>query len=107
MIAGEFCAGLYIVLDVPSYNRKLKANNNIPVPEWRLPPVIIGGVLFGVGLIWFGFTGYTKSIHWIAPTLSGLFTGFGISEYGTKKKGNPYTDRRCSVYLPPVSQLPH
>jgi DHA1 family multidrug resistance protein-like MFS transporter len=55
MILGEFFAGLYIVIDVPSYNRKLKANNNIPIPEWRLPPVIIGGVLFGVGLLWFGW----------------------------------------------------
>ncbi|KAG9519586.1 MFS general substrate transporter, partial [Aureobasidium melanogenum] len=78
MILGEFFAGLYIVIDVPSYNRKLKANNNIPIPEWRLPPVIIGGVLFGVGLLWFGWTGYREDIPWIAPTLSGLFTGFGI-----------------------------
>ncbi|KAG9845680.1 MFS general substrate transporter, partial [Aureobasidium melanogenum] len=78
MILGEFFAGLYIVIDVPSYNRKLKANNNIPIPEWRLPPVIIGGVLFGIGLLWFGWTGYRADIHWIAPTLSGLFTGFGI-----------------------------
>ncbi|KAG9674409.1 MFS general substrate transporter, partial [Aureobasidium melanogenum] len=78
MILGEFFAGLYIVIDVPSYNRKLKANNNIPIPEWRLPPVIIGGVLFGIGLLWFGWTGYREDILWIAPTLSGLFTGFGI-----------------------------
>ncbi|KAI5263784.1 MFS general substrate transporter [Aureobasidium subglaciale] len=78
MIMGEVFAGLYIVIDVPSYNRKLKANNNIPIPEWRLPPVIIGGVLFGVGLLWFGWTGYRADIHWIAPTLSGFFTGFGI-----------------------------
>ncbi|KAG9585621.1 MFS general substrate transporter, partial [Aureobasidium melanogenum] len=78
MILGEFFAGLYIVIDVPSYNRKLKANNNIPIPEWRLPPVIIGGVLFGIGLLWFGWTGYRADIPWIAPTLSGLFTGFGI-----------------------------
>jgi DHA1 family multidrug resistance protein-like MFS transporter len=78
MIMGEVFAGLYIVIDVPSYNRKLKANNNVPIPEWRLPPVIIGGVLFGVGLLWFGWTGYRQDIHWIAPTLSGLFTGFGI-----------------------------
>ncbi|CAD0016255.1 unnamed protein product [Aureobasidium pullulans] len=48
MILGEVFAGVYIVIDVPSYNRKLKANNNIPIPEWRLPPVIIGGVLFGI-----------------------------------------------------------
>ncbi|KAH8424289.1 MFS transporter [Aspergillus melleus] len=54
------------------------ANNNIPVPEWRLPPVVVGGVLFSAGLFWLGWTGFTRSIHWIAPTLSGLFTGAGL-----------------------------
>ncbi|KAI9841007.1 MAG: hypothetical protein M1837_001082 [Sclerophora amabilis] len=78
MIVGMICAGIFIVLMQPSYNRKLVANNNVPVPEWRLPPVIIGGVSFSLGLFWFGWTGYRADIHWIAPTLSGLLTGFGL-----------------------------
>ncbi|KAI9739379.1 MAG: hypothetical protein M1818_005067 [Claussenomyces sp. TS43310] len=78
MIFGMICAGIFIVLQQPSYNRKLSANNDIPIPEWRLPPVIIGGACFAAGLFWFGWTGYTKSIHWIVPTLSGLLTGFGL-----------------------------
>ncbi|KAL4791444.1 major facilitator superfamily domain-containing protein [Aspergillus venezuelensis] len=61
-----------------AYNAKLKANNNITIPEWRLPPAIAGGVLFSAGLFWLGWTGFTRSIHWIAPTLSGLFTGAGL-----------------------------
>lgn len=40
MIIGMLCAGVYIVLTQPSYNRKLTANNGVPVPEWRLPPVV-------------------------------------------------------------------
>ena len=78
MIIGEIIAGLYIVSRQPSYNRKLAANNNIAVPEWRLPPAIIGGVLFALGLFWFGWSGYRADVHWIVPTLSGLFTGFGL-----------------------------
>lgn len=78
MVTGQMCAGLYIILTQPSYNRKLAANNGIPVPEWRLMPVIYGGISFAVGLFWFGWTGYRKDIHWIAPTLSGLATGFGL-----------------------------
>ena len=78
MIFGMLIAGLYITLTQPSYNRKLAANNNIPVPEWRLPPVIIGGVSFAGGLFWFGWSGYRADIHWIVPTLSGLLTGFGL-----------------------------
>ena len=78
MILGELLAGVYIVVTQPGYNRKLKANNDIPIPEWRLPPAIIGGVSFACGLFWFGWSGYKKDIHWIVPTLSGLMTGFGL-----------------------------
>ncbi|EPE29515.1 MFS general substrate transporter [Glarea lozoyensis ATCC 20868] len=78
MIIGMLIAGLYIVLTQPSYNRKLAANNGVPIPEWRLPPVIAGGVSFAGGLFWFGWSGYKADIHWIVPTLSGLLTGFGL-----------------------------
>lgn len=78
MILGEMLSGVYMILLQPGYNKKLAANNNMPIPEWRLPPVIVGGVSFSIGLFWFGWTGYRADIHWIAPTLSGLATGFGI-----------------------------
>lgn len=78
MAVGELLAGLFIISQVPAYNKKLAANNNVPVPEWRLPPAIIGGVSFSLGLFWFGWSGYKASIHWIVPTLSGLLTGFGL-----------------------------
>ncbi|RFU31865.1 hypothetical protein B7463_g4454, partial [Scytalidium lignicola] len=78
MVVGQLIAAIYIILTQPSYNRKLAANNDVPIPEWRLPPVIVGGVSFSIGLFWFGWTGYTKDIHWIVPTLSGLCTGFGL-----------------------------
>ena len=78
MIFGMILAGITIVLLTPSYNRKLAANNNVPIPEWRLPPVIAGGVSFTCGLFWFGWSGYKADIHWIVPTLSGLLTGFGL-----------------------------
>ncbi|TKA28672.1 hypothetical protein B0A50_02999 [Salinomyces thailandicus] len=78
MIAGELIAGAYMIAAQPSYNRKLAANNNTPIPEWRMPPAILGGVLFGVGILWFAWSGYKASIHWMAPAASGLFTGFGI-----------------------------
>jgi len=78
MIFGECLAAGVIVLRQPGYNRKLDANNNMPIPEWRLPEVIVGGVAFSVGIFWFGWTGFTSDIPWIVPTLSGLCTGFGI-----------------------------
>jgi DHA1 family multidrug resistance protein-like MFS transporter len=51
----------------------------VPIPEWRLPSVIAGGVAFAAGLFWFGWSGYRADIHWIVPTLSGLLTGFGLA----------------------------
>ena len=44
MITGELLAGIAIVLDQPSYNRKLMKNGGMPIPEWRLPIVIAGGI---------------------------------------------------------------
>jgi DHA1 family multidrug resistance protein-like MFS transporter len=78
MIAGEIIAFIAIILLNPRYTKKLEANNNIPVPEWRLPISMVGGLLFAAGLFWFGWSGYTGHVHWIVPVLSGLFTGFGI-----------------------------
>ncbi|KAJ5391921.1 hypothetical protein N7509_007411 [Penicillium cosmopolitanum] len=78
LIIGEILAGAYILYDQRSYAKKLADNNNIPIPEWRLPPSILGGICFTIGLFWFAWTGWTKAIHWMAPTASGVITGFGI-----------------------------
>jgi DHA1 family multidrug resistance protein-like MFS transporter len=78
MVVRLYLATSYIILSSPSYNQKLKANGEIPVLEWQLPPIIIGGVFFTGGLFWFGWTRFTDRIPWIVPTLSGLFTGFGL-----------------------------
>ncbi|EAL86141.1 hypothetical protein KXW29_007150 [Aspergillus fumigatus] len=79
MVVGLFIGGAYICLFASrAYNQKLQANAGVPVPEWRLPPVIVGGALFAAGIFWFGWTGFTADVPWIASTLSGLFTGFGL-----------------------------
>lgn len=53
MVAGELIGFGVIVAMNPSYIRKLKANNNVPVPEWRIPVAIVGGILFAAGLFWY------------------------------------------------------
>lgn len=78
IIFGEVLAGTLILLNQPRYLKKLIANHGIPVPEWRLPETIAGGIIFACGLFVFGWTGYKRSIHWIAPSISGVFSGFGI-----------------------------
>ncbi|KAL5046027.1 hypothetical protein BDW71DRAFT_207704 [Aspergillus fruticulosus] len=50
LIVGEFAGGIYTLVDAKRYMRKLRANNDIPIPEWRLLPAIVGGVAFIIGL---------------------------------------------------------
>ena len=52
LVVGQLLGGLYILFIQPGYNRKLQANNNVPIPEWRLPPVIVGAFCFAGGLFW-------------------------------------------------------
>ncbi|ROW04356.1 hypothetical protein VSDG_00774 [Cytospora chrysosperma] len=78
MIIGELIAGGVVLAQQPWYQRKLAANNGIPIPEWRLPSIIAGGVAFMGGIFWFGWSGYREDIHWMVPTASGLLTGFGL-----------------------------
>jgi DHA1 family multidrug resistance protein-like MFS transporter len=53
LIIGEFSGGAYILFSQKSYVRKLVANNDVPVPEWRLWPAVVGGVFFTMGLFWY------------------------------------------------------
>lgn len=78
MIIGQVTAGITVLLQQPWYQRKLAANGGVPVPEWRLPSVMAGGVAFCGGIFWFGWSGYRPDIHWIVPAASGLLTGFGL-----------------------------
>lgn len=59
------------------YLRRFKANNNRPVPEARLPPMMIGSIVFSGGLFIFGWTS-PKHIHWIAPMIGAVMIGFGF-----------------------------
>lgn len=78
LILGVLIGCGIVIYFEPRYNKKLKENNNIPVPEQRLLPMMVGAVLFPIGLFWFAWTGNYSSINWVAPTLSGLLTGAGI-----------------------------
>ncbi|KAJ5183461.1 hypothetical protein N7492_001077 [Penicillium capsulatum] len=78
LIIGTLLGCLFILLQHPSYTRNLAKNKNVPVPEWRLTPAIVGAPLFTIGIFWFGWTGFTPTIHWIAPTMAGICIGFGV-----------------------------
>lgn len=54
LIVGVAIGFVAIILMNGAYVKKLEANNNIPVPEWRLPITMVGGIIFAAGLFWFG-----------------------------------------------------
>lgn len=58
------------------YNRALKANNFEPVPEARLPPMMIASFMLTGGLFIMGWTS-SPQIPWIATVVGVLMMGFG------------------------------
>ena len=54
MLLGMCGAGLISIYNNRQYFRLFTANGNRPVPEARLPPMMIGGVFFAIGLFLFG-----------------------------------------------------
>ena len=55
MVCGQLIAGATVIAQQPWYLRKLAANNGLPVPEWRLPSMMAGGISFAIGVFWFGW----------------------------------------------------
>ncbi|PYI07019.1 bicyclomycin resistance protein [Aspergillus sclerotiicarbonarius CBS 121057] len=76
LIIGQVLACGFILSQHSAYVKKLAANQNIPIPEWRLAPAIVGAPVFTAGI--FCWTGFTATIHWLAPTAAGVLIGFGI-----------------------------
>ncbi|KAA8574259.1 hypothetical protein EYC84_005758 [Monilinia fructicola] len=77
LLLGTVFGGTANILNNKFYTRKFEANENQPVPEARLPPMMIGSIFFAAGLFIFGWTS-PASIHWIAPCLGLVFMGFGF-----------------------------
>ena len=52
LVIGVLLALVFILLQQGSYVKKLAANNNIAIPEWRLFPPMVGAFVFTAGLFW-------------------------------------------------------
>ncbi|GMM45542.1 hypothetical protein DAPK24_021170 [Pichia kluyveri] len=79
LVIGQIFGGIFCIYCEKGYNKKMRASGGKIIPENRLPPMLVGGIAFPIGLLWFCWTGnYHRTVHWIVPTVSGLFTGFGL-----------------------------
>jgi len=48
-----------------------------PKPEYRLPPMILGGLCTPIGLFWYGWSAQAR-VHWIVPIVGTVFIGMGM-----------------------------
>ena len=78
LIVGMLVAGALIWYMDGDYIRRMKAKGGL-VPEVRLYPMIVAGIVFPIGILWFCWTGnYPDKISWVCPTIAGSFIGFGL-----------------------------
>ncbi|EEH07945.1 polyamine transporter 1 [Histoplasma capsulatum G186AR] len=59
------------------YLKKFRTNDRRPVPEARLPPMMVGSVFFSAGLFIFGWTS-PPHIPWVAQVIGTVSMGFGF-----------------------------
>ncbi|GEQ70209.1 hypothetical protein JCM33374_g3885 [Metschnikowia sp. JCM 33374] len=79
MLVGVFMGGMIGILMEKRFVKRLEANGGKPIPEERLPPMMIGAISFTVGLFWLGWSGsYPKKVHWIVPTIGAAPIGMGL-----------------------------
>ncbi|KAG5417938.1 hypothetical protein I9W82_004266 [Candida metapsilosis] len=79
MLLGTLSGGVIVIIFERRYNAAMDRNNGKPIPEERLPPMMIGGVTFTGGMFWLGWSGaFGNKVHWIVPTIGAFFVGNGL-----------------------------
>lgn len=79
MFIGTFLGGLICYAFETRFLHKMDANGGKPIPEERLPPMMVGSFFFAAGLFWLGWAGdYADKVHWIVPTLGAACAGIGL-----------------------------
>lgn len=78
LFIGVLCALGINLGNQPRYVRAVRASQGKPVPEARMPPMAIGGIIFTIGLFCFGWTAASRTSIW-APLVFTLFIGAGFN----------------------------
>jgi MFS transporter, DHA1 family, multidrug resistance protein len=67
-----------VVFAVSARDRKRLQQGYESRAEDRLPIAMLGGVLFPVTMFWLAWSGEYNSVHWVVPTLAGVFLATSI-----------------------------
>ncbi|KIM94909.1 hypothetical protein OIDMADRAFT_45370 [Oidiodendron maius Zn] len=76
LFLGVLVTALINIANEPRYRRLSAAADGRPVPEGRLLPMTVGGVIM-CGLFWFGWT--TLNAFWLSPMMAIVFIGAGFT----------------------------
>lgn len=52
LIIGQVLGCSFILSQQASYVKQLVKNKNVPVPEWRLVPTLLGAPVITIGIFW-------------------------------------------------------
>ena len=77
LFVGEFGAMAVGIANQPRAIRHIEANGGKPAPQARIPPMVLGGFIFVLGLFWFGWTA-GPSISWESSVAAAIFLGAGF-----------------------------
>ncbi|KAK5131015.1 hypothetical protein LTR08_001365 [Meristemomyces frigidus] len=78
MLLGMALGAATNLLNQPLYLQRWRANHHRPVPEARLPPMMLGSLLYVAALFAFAWTSATPTTSWLAPCTAIALIGFGI-----------------------------
>jgi MFS family permease len=76
-IVGACLGGAALFLDSFRTQKRNRGHRDT-VPEDRLPAGMVGGIMFAASIFWFAWTAEYNSIHWIVPTIAGVFLAMSI-----------------------------
>ncbi|KAK2678527.1 Major facilitator superfamily [Fusarium oxysporum f. sp. vasinfectum] len=78
LLIGILCAAAVNIYNNKYYRRKLMENGYRAVPEARLPPMMLGGIVFTAGQFLFAWTSSPSVNYW--PSIIGIaLTGLGFT----------------------------
>ncbi|EEY17769.1 polyamine transporter 1 [Verticillium alfalfae VaMs.102] len=79
ILLGAITGAVINTLNQLVYNRSYHAAGDRAVPEKRLPPMMLGSVLFAVGQFVTGWTAGPATAHWMVPVFGLYLTGCGFN----------------------------
>lgn len=108
LIIGQVLACSFILSQHSDYARKLVANHNVPVPEWRLIPATVGAPVFTIGIFWLVHqTLFHRGSQLCTNAEQVWLDGLYILHPLDRTNGRKHIHRlRRSVHLPSMLQLP-